>query len=137
MSSNKSSSHKPTYLFLNYSVYIVTKMENILETLLWILTFLLLNPRPGNRSHVLGHKCGKSHESLDFFKRDLEDGGKGSRWMASICFLLPRSLRQSSQPGTGRLEGGKLLITKLVPKTSSRLVVRYGLGVEERERGYL
>lgn len=55
------------HLFLNYSVYIGSKKENILETLLWILTFPLINPRPHNNSYVLEYKCRKSYESLDIF----------------------------------------------------------------------
>lgn len=66
-SSNKLSSNKPMYLFLNYSVYIGSKKENILETLLWISTFLLINPRPHNNSHVPEYKCSKSYESPDIF----------------------------------------------------------------------
>lgn len=42
------------YVFLNYFVYIVTKKENILQTLLWILTFPLLIPNSRDNSHVLG-----------------------------------------------------------------------------------
>lgn len=60
-------SNKPMYLFLNYSVYIGSKKENILETLLWISTFLLINPRPHNNSHVPEYKCSKSYESPDIF----------------------------------------------------------------------
>lgn len=64
---------------------------------------------------------------------DLEAGGWGSRGWASVSSFRT-SVSQSWKPGTGRLEGGKFLTTRLVPKTSSRLLVRNGLGVEERER---
>lgn len=41
--------------------------------------------------------------------------------MVSICFLLVQKWK-SSKPGMSRLEGGKFLTNKLVPKTSKRLV---------------
>lgn len=80
----------------------------------------------------LGTKMGKVMHPLMFSNR-WEDGG-GGEWRVSICFLSPEV--QASHPRqlqTG-WRCGKFLATKLVPKTSKRLEVRNGLGVEERER---
>ena len=109
------------YLFLNYSVYIGMNKENILETL-WILTCLLLNPRPQTIHMCLGACMENAVEG-----GEVDSGHLFSPSQEEVSLL---SQREAGLPS------GKFPITNLVPKSSNRLVVRNGLGggVRKRER---
>lgn len=107
------------YLFLNYSAYTGTKKENFLETL-WILTCLLLNPRPQTI-----HMClGTSMENK------LWRVGEGSGHLFSPSLEEASHLSQTE----AGWPSGKFPVINLVPKSSNGLIVRNGLGVRKRER---